>query len=116
MASIQRRLGARIRQLRTAADLTQEEAAGRVDMYYKYWGAIERGERNVTLDNLERVARALNVEPWELLLFEGAETRVAEGRREAAVLGVTRYVERGMRPLLADVVRTVLRHAPAAKA
>ena len=30
-------------------------------------GSIERGERNVSIDNLERIARALNLEPWQLI-------------------------------------------------
>ena len=60
------RLGARIRALREAAGISQEELANRADLHRTYIGGIERGERNVGVLNLLQIARALKVRPAEL--------------------------------------------------
>ena len=38
-------------------------------MEYKHLGAIERGEKNVTINNIEKIATGLEVEPYQLFLF-----------------------------------------------
>ncbi|HLN58934.1 MAG TPA: helix-turn-helix transcriptional regulator [Thermoanaerobaculia bacterium] len=62
-----RRFGSRIRELRTRAGLSQEDLADLVRLHRTYIGGIERGERNVGLLNLLRLARALRVSPSVLL-------------------------------------------------
>lgn len=69
MTSVRRGLGARIRQLRKVNRWTQEELAEKAEMDYKYLGAIERGEKNLTLTNIERIAKGLGVEVYQLFLF-----------------------------------------------
>jgi len=59
--------GARVRELRRAADLSQEELAHRALLDRSYVGQVERGERNVSLDNIYRLADALSVGPQALL-------------------------------------------------
>jgi plasmid maintenance system antidote protein VapI len=72
-------LGLAIRQLRTAAKISQIGLADRCNMHRTYVGGIERGERNVSFANLLRLARALDVPPSELLaLAERIEHRAAE--------------------------------------
>ena len=60
-------LGARIRELRQAAGISQTELAERAGLHHTYVGGVERGERNVCLLNIARIARALKVRPAELL-------------------------------------------------
>lgn len=60
-------LGTRIRQLRTEKSLSQEELADRAGLHRTYIGAVERGERNVSLDNILAIAQALKVTASELL-------------------------------------------------
>jgi transcriptional regulator with XRE-family HTH domain len=60
------RFGDRIRELRTEQSLTQEKLAELADIDRSYIGGVERGERNVSLDNILRVADALGVQPREL--------------------------------------------------
>jgi transcriptional regulator with XRE-family HTH domain len=60
------RLGQRVRQLRTARGWTQEELAARASLHPTYVGSVECGERNIGLDNLIKLARALGVRPGEL--------------------------------------------------
>jgi len=53
--------------LRREKGWTQEELGRRADLHRTYIGAIERHERNVSLLNVERIAKALKVEPKDLL-------------------------------------------------
>jgi transcriptional regulator with XRE-family HTH domain len=62
-------LGKRIRELRTKSDLSQEKLAFTCDLDRTYIGSVERGERNVSIINLQKIATALNVELHELLNF-----------------------------------------------
>ena len=64
-----KRFGKRVRILRLAKGWTQEELASRSGLHSTYVGGIERGERNVGLDNILKLARALAVRPADL--FEG---------------------------------------------
>jgi len=66
------RLGSRIRELRIRADLTQEQLAERADLHPTYLGGIERGERNLSLKNLDKLAAALQV-PLKTLVDFGDE-------------------------------------------
>ena len=56
-----------VRALRLQRDLSQEELAKRADLHRTYIGAIERHERNVSLLNVERIAKALKVDVKDLL-------------------------------------------------
>ena len=56
-----------IRHLRLLCGWSQEQLAEQCGLHRTYVGAIERGERNLGLDNLERLARALNVPAARLL-------------------------------------------------
>jgi len=52
-------LGSRIRAVRSAAGLTQEDLAHESDIDRSYIGGVERGERNLTFTMLCKIARAL---------------------------------------------------------
>lgn len=56
-------IGARVRQARLAAGLSQEELAHRSNLHRNYIGGIERGERNVGVLALVEIGRALGVSP-----------------------------------------------------
>jgi len=62
MRSPQQRLGQRVRQLRLKKGWTQEQLAERTNRHWTYIGGIERGERNVTLQVIADIARALGIE------------------------------------------------------
>jgi transcriptional regulator with XRE-family HTH domain len=59
-----------VRKRRQALKLSQEELAHRCRLHRTYIGSIERAEGNITLDTLDKVARALGAEPFELVKGE----------------------------------------------
>ena len=66
MNRIQNRFGRRVRRLRERAGLSQERFAEECGLHRTYIGAVERGERNISLVNIERIARALGITIQEL--------------------------------------------------
>lgn len=69
-----------MRALRLAKGMTQESLAERAGVHEKFVGAVERGERNVTLRNIARIARGLGVPIATLFATDEnhAETDVRE--------------------------------------
>jgi transcriptional regulator with XRE-family HTH domain len=55
------RLGARVRDLRSQKGWSQEELAERAGLHRNYLGGVERGERNIGLDNVVALADAFGV-------------------------------------------------------
>lgn len=62
-----KQLGNNIRAERQKIGLSQEALADKADLDRSYVGGVERGERNVSLINIVRLARALGVAPGHLL-------------------------------------------------
>lgn len=60
-------LGARIRAHREEQGLSQEALADRSGVHWTFIGQLERGQRNVSLHNLLKVAAGLGVDPGELV-------------------------------------------------
>lgn len=58
----------RIRQLRVASQITQEQLAARAELHSTYVGSVERGKRNIGFDNLLKLARALKEHPSALFV------------------------------------------------
>jgi transcriptional regulator with XRE-family HTH domain len=65
--SARERLARHLRSLRAKQGLSQEALAELADLHRTYVGSIERQERNVSLDNVERLAVALGVDIVDLL-------------------------------------------------
>ena len=64
---MQLEFGRRLRAHRQLLGLSQEEFADRIGMHRTYVGGLERGERNVTLRSVERMAERLEIDPRDLL-------------------------------------------------
>lgn len=63
------KLGVRIRTLRKAAGLTQEQLAEVADISVNFIGYVERGQRAPSIKTLEQIAQALNIRPKDLFEF-----------------------------------------------
>lgn len=55
------KFGERIRGERIKQNLSQEKLASKAGLHRTYIGMIERGEKNITLENIERIAKALKL-------------------------------------------------------
>lgn len=54
--------GDKVRELRKEKGLSQEELSSKADLHRTYIGMIERAEKNITLTNIEKIAKALDVD------------------------------------------------------
>ena len=69
MEDVKKLVGERIRQLRKERKLSQEELGYKSDLHYTHIGAIERGEKNWSIDTLVKVAGGLHATINDLLIF-----------------------------------------------
>ena len=67
MSNINKDVGFNIRKIREEKGLSQEKLAALADLHRAYVGQIERGEKNIGLKNLEKIAKALKVNIKDLL-------------------------------------------------
>ena len=77
MTDLRGRVGARLKQLRQARRLTQEQLAERAGLSYKFIGELERGRGNPTLTTLGALAEALGVGLIDLLPVETERPRLS---------------------------------------
>ena len=64
-----------VRLVRTHANLSQEAMADLAELDRAFVGTLERGTRNISIDNIERIAKALGEEPSELMRADLPEQR-----------------------------------------
>lgn len=72
---IQEKLGKRIKQIRELKGLTQEDFEEVSGINARYLSALERGQKNVTVQILEKVAKTLNIEVLDLFYFESKDQK-----------------------------------------
>ncbi len=67
MADIRKMLGSRVKELRQKKKMSQEALAFESGLHRTYISDIERGTRNVSIKNIERIAKALDISLKELM-------------------------------------------------
>ncbi|SDM77072.1 helix-turn-helix domain-containing protein [Actinomyces ruminicola] len=77
VGDLQETVGRNLRAYRLQRGLSQEAFADLLGVHRTYMGGIERGERNLTLKSLERIAEQIGVDPRELM--EPHDGRVVRG-------------------------------------
>jgi transcriptional regulator with XRE-family HTH domain len=73
MSDFLKLVGERIRSLRKVKGLTQEALSEISGIHYSYIGGIERGDRNISLETLEKLVNALDISPVELFMFQNSD-------------------------------------------
>jgi transcriptional regulator with XRE-family HTH domain len=108
MADILKRLGARIKEERKRAKLTQERFAEKVGLSVDYIGYIERGKQSPYLKTLERIANTLGVEVYELFLFkeEGSKREDEETAIKELILSLHNKDSEDIR-FIASILRQI---------
>ncbi len=69
-SKINTQFGLKIIELRKKAGISQDELAFRSDIHRAYMGTIERGEKSVTLNTIEKIAKGLGVKVKDLFDWE----------------------------------------------
>lgn len=70
---VKRHFGHKVRELRVSAGLTQEVLAEKAELDRSYVGSVERGERNLSIENVCRLATAIGVSPAEFFAWWGEQ-------------------------------------------
>jgi transcriptional regulator with XRE-family HTH domain len=104
---LRRQFGRRIRQLRQARGWTQRSLGDRCGMDGVYVGSVERGERNITLDNVERISKGFGVETHQLFLFSGGSEMPEERVTDAKVRDLLKNADSGRKQLMWRVIREI---------
>jgi len=69
MSNIKKQFGTRLRSLRIGKGLTLEDLSDLSGLHSTYIGSVERGERNISLEAIERLAKGLQVEMFDLFVL-----------------------------------------------
>lgn len=67
--------GKKVKQYRLNSNLSQEKLAELTGLHRTYISDIERGLRSISLCNIEKIAKALNIEIYKLFIFEEANSK-----------------------------------------
>ncbi len=87
---LQRAVGRNLRAYRQARGLSQEAFADELGVHRTYMGGIERGERNLTLKSLERIASQIDIDPLALLQPPEAESTPPSAQGHSLTARATR--------------------------
>lgn len=77
MSNIAKALGQRMRNQRIKLGLSQEKLAEKAGVHPTYIGQLERGEKNVSVENVEKISKALNVSLSTLFELLGGDDSVS---------------------------------------
>jgi Predicted transcriptional regulator with C-terminal CBS domains len=70
LPDIRKLVGSKIRDYRKARGLSQDQLGEFCGFHFSYIGGVERGERNISLENIAKIAEALDVEPKMFFDFD----------------------------------------------
>jgi transcriptional regulator with XRE-family HTH domain len=73
MSELRSAFGQKIRAIRKSQKISQEGLANRCGLHYTYIGAVERGECNLSFDNIHKIAKALGVPIGDLFALPEAQ-------------------------------------------
>lgn len=96
-------IGGKVQRVRVKKGITQEELGERARMSAKYISAIERGQKNLTVLTLEKIATALDVELFELLILPPGLK--PEERAKKAIDSLIRHADAKTLNLALDFLR-----------
>lgn len=99
-------VGARVRTLRKNRGLSQESLGEKGGFHFSYIGQIERGEKNVSLLNLAKIANALDVNVAQLFTYVHEDSELTEA--DAEVKDIVMML-RGSNPEKVRIAKNVIR-------
>jgi len=107
-------VGERIRNLRKERGWSQEELGEKADLHHTYVGAVERGEKNASIDTLDKIADALDIEMVDLFTLTKGKMNVDKLR--ACIIEEVKESSPATLKLIAALIQTTRSEkAPASK-
>jgi transcriptional regulator with XRE-family HTH domain len=103
--ALRRAFGQRVRSLRVTAGLSQMQLGGKAELDHTYIGGVERGERNLSLEAIGKLAKGLNVEPLDLFRYSSSSRANSELQEIVALL---ERQDRKTQDLALRLVRTLV--------
>ncbi|MGE7271989.1 helix-turn-helix domain-containing protein [Brevibacillus panacihumi] len=85
MSDLTKIIGERIREVRKIRGLTQEQLGERAGIHYSYIGGTERGERNISLDTLDRIIHALNLSPADFFQIKNVKITEYQDKKTSEI-------------------------------
>lgn len=73
MSNLLDTVGKNLKTIRTEKGLSQEKLAELTGLHRTYIGAVERGEKNISTKNIEKIAKALAIQPYKLLIGDDSK-------------------------------------------
>jgi len=107
MGVLSENFGTRVRHLRKTKGWTQEMLADKADMEYQYLGAIERGEKNLTIDYIERIASGFEIEPYQLFLFSTEGLKLEEEQVEDKIEDILKLCDKKTKQSLLAIIQVL---------
>ena len=105
-------VGERIRNLRKERGWSQEELGEKADLHHTYVGAVERGEKNASIDTLDKIADALGIEMVDLFTLTKGKMNVDKLR--AYIIEEVKESSPEMLKLIAALIETTRSGKPPA--
>jgi transcriptional regulator with XRE-family HTH domain len=90
--TLRKQLGLRLKQLRIAKGLKQEDLE-KWDFSYRYYGRLERGTVNPTLDTLARLCKIFDITLSDLFLFINGDERIVTEEKEAILVKISELMK-----------------------
>ena len=97
-------VGERIRNLRKERGWSQEELGEKADLHHTYVGAVERGEKNASIDTLDKIADARGIEMVDL--FTLAKGKINVDKLRAYIIEEVKESSPAMLKLIAALIQT----------
>ena len=104
------KFGKRVRELRKSQGLSQQKLALKTGLHYTYIGAVERGERNLSLQSMEKIAKGLKVNITEF--FPSPQTLSPKGQVIEKIVNLLRHKELKVLQLVLRVTKTIIEEYP----
>ena len=99
------RFGKKVRELRKSQGLSQQKLGSRAGLHYTYIGAVERGERNLSLQSMEKIAKGLKVSIAEF--FPLPQILSPKARLIEEIANLLRHKELKILQLVLRVVKAI---------
>lgn len=83
--TLRKKLGIRLKELRLSRNLTQEDIERKFNFNYRYYGRLERGTVNPSLETLNRICKVFDVSLSDLFIFADANDKLSLEREAISV-------------------------------